>query len=482
MDHVLLLRYVIEGRDTPEWEQRVRDGEWLSRARLAGVTPTTFQRFDLGREALVDTVQGYVWRAVEAYLTEYHAAPTFEALDRTVCSQYDHGRLSQDEAQTLRNLLGEVSAARPQPEGFDYALEETLAQAGRAVVSHAIFQATKVLQDDPGAALDLLRDVEWKAGGADIVSVKEAAETRWDLYQQRSHSGPDSIPTGFWQVDDRTGGLWPGDFALVAARSSVGKSFTLCAMALRQMQLGWFPLVVAAEMHRDQYLARLEGLASGIDPKWIRLGCIPTADLPRYQAALEELRNPQYGDIDIVDYTQAYRVNQLADLVRMVEDKHQRKVTMVMVDPLYRLRPNRERRGGQEWETIRDISVDVKSLAGHLGIPFFATHQLNKTEGRNPNVGIEGLREGDAIGYELDTLWIAVQKDDVIEYRVKKDRSGEAEWTFLLRVDLSRGLIAEPEQAGSGGPLAQRSRRFGAKQIAKRASSTPAVEATWAAW
>ena len=97
------------------------------------------------------------------------------------------------------------------------------------------------------------------------------------------------IPTGLACIDDTIGGLYRGEYTIVAARPSVGKSAFAASIALAAAKNGARVAICSREMTDVQYGQRLLSSAAYVDGMRMRTGKLYDGEWPLLGDAMAEL-------------------------------------------------------------------------------------------------------------------------------------------------------------------------------------------------
>lgn len=264
-----------------------------------------------------------------------------------------------------------------------------------------------------------------------------------------SHSGaPLGLVTGFLDLDELQG-FRPGDFVVLAARPSMGKT-ALALNILERVALGGkAALLFSLEMPSDQILLRFLSSVGKVRHDALRRGLLDRSDRQRLTVAAGELSRSR---IYIDDSSQPSLAEIRAKARRL---KHEGNLDLIVLDYLQLLTVARAESRQQE---ISVISRSLKGLARDLEVPVFALAQLNraaeKRDSHKPM--LSDLRESGAIEQDADLVMLLFREEyynpspenqGVAEVIVAKNRHG-ATGTVRLRFasDLMRfeNLIQEP--------------------------------------
>jgi len=206
------------------------------------------------------------------------------------------------------------------------------------------------------------------------------------------------VPSGYYDLDDLTGGFQPGQFIVIAARPSIGKtSFALnvlhhvCAVQRRPAAL------YSLEMPAEQIVSNFLCIHNTLDTHDFRRGTLSKRQWSRLEESLDDLVGlPLYiTDIPTV------RIMDLRAMARRLA--HRQNIELMVVDYLQLLQANRSRQNRAT--EVAEISQGLKALARELNIPLIAIAQLNRRveqEQRRPRMS--DLRESGAIEQDADVI------------------------------------------------------------------------------
>ncbi len=248
--------------------------------------------------------------------------------------------------------------------------------------------------------------------------VWDALETVEKLYKNKtSISG---VPTGFFDLDNKTRGFQPSDLIIIAGRPSMGKTAFALNIAgnigvNKKTPIAFFSL----EMSKEQLAYRLLSSYSGINSNKMRSGMIAKDEWPKISKAAGILAEGKL----FIDDTPAMSILEIRAKARRL--KAQENIQMLMIDYLQLIR-GFESRESRERE-ISEISRSLKNLARELKIPVVALSQLNRgvemRSDKRPQ--LSDLRESGAIEQDADVI-LFIYRDEVYN-KNKEDNQGKAE-------------------------------------------------------
>jgi replicative DNA helicase len=186
--------------------------------------------------------------------------------------------------------------------------------------------------------------------------------------------------TGFLDLDHLTSGLQPGDFIVLAARPSMGKTSLALNIGANvgirgKKGVGIFSL----EMSMEQLLIRILCSEARVSAHRLRTGYLRDKEWPLLIAAAGELAEaPIYiddsGSMSILEMrAKARRLKSEVDL------------GLIVVDYMQLMRGVGRHESRQQ--EISEISRGLKSLAKELGVPVLALSQLSRPWNRAPTTG-----------------------------------------------------------------------------------------------
>ena len=155
----------------------------------------------------------------------------------------------------------------PSDESLTWVIGKLKARYKANQVQNLLRTAAVMSTEDPDGALTELymnshHIREAVAPRMDRVIVHETIESRRDRYLARNQEVRGGATVGLAEVDEHTGGILPGELAIVAAYTKTGKSFMLVNAAVQAaVQHGKVPYIATLEQNIDEFEDR--GLGTG---------------------------------------------------------------------------------------------------------------------------------------------------------------------------------------------------------------------------
>ena len=255
--------------------------------------------------------------------------------------------------------------------------------------------------------------------------VMKCATQRYDSIANKING----IPIGFWLLDERLGGIIPGELVIIGASTFVGKT-TIARQIARHIGKEKWGLYVSLEMENDELTDK--DIVTYTDPDIttlrIRQGMLEDADdtLSRIMVHVDDL-----GRQKIINDTGSRKVSDIRKTIDYIYNKRMIKIDFVIVDYMQLLRGVGENRYAQ----VTDISRELKLLAKDYYIPVIAISQFTREpsrEERRPTMS--DLRDSGAIEQDASIILLLhrLKDNEICEVHAVKNRgSGKTGVQFL---------------------------------------------------
>lgn len=238
-----------------------------------------------------------------------------------------------------------------------------------------------------------------ESGDNQALGMKEAARRYIEIMQERADSEGRLIglSTGFDVLDERMGGMRPGDLIVIAGRPGMGKTTLLLNfmefLGIKQRRP---TLLFTMEMPADQILEKQTSSLGEISIKSLRSGMLTADEWDKFAVANKLISNsPQ-----VIDDRGGLNLSQVR--ARCFEIKRRQGLELVGIDYLQLMNGDGENRN----QVISDITRGLKQLAKDLECPVIVLSQLNRglesRQDKRPRNS--DLRESGAIEQDADTI------------------------------------------------------------------------------
>jgi len=249
-----------------------------------------------------------------------------------------------------------------------------------------------------------------------------------------AHNGKEAgIPTGFPSLDSILGGLRGGQFIVLAARPSVGKSAIAGniaeRLALKGVPVGFF----SYEMTQDELNLRMLSSVSdtNLTGDILNRGLDDNGRLTTMSKASSSVVDLCKAPVHIID-NPSLTVNQIRSHARRMVKDHD--VKLIIIDYIQLVKPGVDDSKRDRHLQIAATTSGLKQLAMELGIPVIGLAQLSReaerNEGQRPRMSM--LRESGSIEQDADVIMFLWCKDPnmfdgpnvLLNLTIGKNRSG----------------------------------------------------------
>ncbi|MDP4174331.1 MAG: replicative DNA helicase [Bacteroidota bacterium] len=245
-------------------------------------------------------------------------------------------------------------------------------------------------------------------------AVREAMEYIELIHSKKTQTF--AVPTGFYQLDEMTGGFQKSDLIIIAARPSMGKTAFALSLARNAAIDHKVPIAIfSLEMATIQMVIRLLCAEARINAHLVRTGKLPHEEGPKLSRNIHKLSQaPIY-----IDDSPAQTILEVRAKARRL--KAEKKIGLIMIDYLQLM--NASTKMDSREREISHISRSLKSLAKELNIPVIALAQLNRAvESRtDKRPMLSDLRESGSIEQDADVVMFIHRPE---YYGMKVDAEG----------------------------------------------------------
>lgn len=276
------------------------------------------------------------------------------------------------------------------------AMRQALAQAAEAVAGVAA--AAQTPDEMADNAMGIVREATRRPGSSEVISLATILED--EMRRAESNEGIEKgYPTGFYDLDEMTGGLHKGEMIVIAARPSVGKSAMVGNIAIHLVKKELPGVVFSLEMPRVDWARRAACAESNSDLARYRRGAMNALERKKVIEAMAKL----YGMPLYIYDRGSLTMNQLASTCRRLV--HERGILWAAIDYL-QLMDHQIRSRDSTNDAVGRTSNAIKALARDLNIPIIALSQLNRAvETRQDNRPRNSdLRDSGSIEQDSDVI------------------------------------------------------------------------------
>jgi replicative DNA helicase len=240
------------------------------------------------------------------------------------------------------------------------------------------------------------------------------------------------IPTGYFEIDEKTSGFGRGDLVIVAGRPSMGKTTFANCMVDHIAVVEKLPvLYFSIEVSRQHLVRNMLCSRARVELQRVRRGALDKEEVEKLTRAAGELMEAPV----FVDDTAGANVLQMRAKARRIKQKH--GLGLVVVDYLQLMETGRAENRQQE---IAQISRQLKAMARELDLPVVALSQLNRSvdsrEDRRPRMS--DLRESGALEQDADLIMFMYRE---YQYKPTEENRHQAEVIIAKQRNGPTGIV-----------------------------------------
>jgi replicative DNA helicase len=249
-----------------------------------------------------------------------------------------------------------------------------------------------------------------------------------EIYKDWQQNKDRLLKTG-WEIDKLLRGFRPGNFVVIGARPSIGKTMFAIDMARNFAKIGKRGVFFSLEMQHGEILER--GISSS---KRVRY-----ADIRDFRVDADEMGKHAHDmkdklRIDVIDYPRQ-TINQIRQLSRRIKKRNERynsSLDFIIVDYLQLISSHNPKKSA--FDIVSEVSEEMKNLAKELGVAVIALSQLSRSsskENRMPTMS--DLRQSGQIEQDADVVMLlhrdydneTGEKSNNLVVKIEKNRAGQ---------------------------------------------------------
>jgi len=315
------------------------------------------------------------------------------------------------------------------------ALLRELIDAAGSMLDHAYDQSDEVSAVLDEAERRVFAVTEKKVTGA-ASELKDLVTQAYALIEKREGSHVTGRPTGFFELDDMTCGLQPGEMLIVAGRPSMGKTTFVLNVAEHMAIHDKIPVAIfSLEMGKQMLAERFLCSVSSVDAQLVRKGMLNTE---HYQRLVEACGTLSEAPI-LIDDTSSLTPLELRAKARRLKNLYD--IQCIMVDYLQLMHMGTKVESRQQ--EVSTMSRYLKGLARELQVPVVVLSQLNRgaegREGHRPRMS--DLRESGSIEQDADVIMLLHREDYYHRGDQDYENNGTAEVIIAKQLNGPTGTV-----------------------------------------
>jgi replicative DNA helicase len=208
------------------------------------------------------------------------------------------------------------------------------------------------------------------------------------------------IKTGFLDLDRMTSGFQPGEYIVVAARTSVGKTAFANQIATHVAVRERLPVAIfELEMTKEELMLRMLSNETQINSDLIRRGYLDNRQYELVKSKMNDLKNSPIFIDDTPGSTMMEIKAKAKKLKQQVGD-----LGLIVIDYIGLIKPAKSK--DSSYSEVGDISTDIKNFAKEMQVPVMVLAQLNRAgESREDKTPVmANIADSDRIPRDADTV------------------------------------------------------------------------------
>lgn len=291
----------------------------------------------------------------------------------------------------------------PTAANAQYYADIVLSKARLRDVIEVATKAAEAAYNGDANAVELLQSGAWNMDDnsrANVLTYKDIMSKTFDVLEKRYEAKGiiTGVTTGFYDLDDATAGLQPGEMAILGARPSMGKSALARCIAENAARSGHGVLFAMLEDTPVNLGQRALSSGAHVRLKDLRRGLINDHEWDGLSLAMGRLCELPITALGPVGVTTA----SIKSTARKL--KRDGNLGLIIVDYLQLVRPLRER--DNRYLEVSEVSRQLKAIAQEMEVPMLALAQLSRAvEMRtNKRPQLSDLRESGDIEQDADLV------------------------------------------------------------------------------
>lgn len=289
-------------------------------------------------------------------------------------------------------------------------------------------QASAANIEDPNLfiekMIDKLQKIEFQ-DEKDESFVTQVYKTIENIEKNLNKEKDYSYFTSFFELDEYTDGLHPGELTVIGARPGTGKTTFALQIAETLASKGKHVTYVSMEMSDEQLINKILSRKASVNSGKIRNGSLSELEI---QKIVSEGMETSKLPISIMNKVRT--IQQIELEARRMKNKN--NLDLLIIDYLQLLQNAGSFRSREQ--EVADISRTLKLLSLELEIPIIALCQLNRNASKAQPT-LADIRESGAVEQDADNvifLYKENPENDLVTVDLQKQRSGNIGITKLI--------------------------------------------------
>ncbi len=297
-------------------------------------------------------------------------------------------------------------------------------------ISQTSYAAEEETPDILAEAEKKIYDITMRKGGDMLQPIQSVLLGTYERIEtlDKNRGKIEGVPTGFADLDRMLTGMHPGEFILIAARPSMGKtSIGMNIVDNAAIRYGAKVAVFSLEMPAEQLVMRMLCSEACVDMQSVRRGMLTSEDWEKLTDAMVPIARSQI----YIDATSGISVPEVRSKARRLQMEH--GLDLILIDYLSLMTATGHNNSRQE--EVSSISRALKGLAQELKVPIIVLQQLSRANASRSDHRpiLSDIRDSGAIEQDADVVMFLhreayydpeTEKKNIAELIIAKQRNG----------------------------------------------------------
>lgn len=391
--------------------------------------------------------RSWLYSAITSHYFSYSAALTVDLLHQTIVKRFKKEQSIDDAKALLQKILDKTFDVQELLPLIDELKNLNHLRKVLDTSQDVLNQLKSIKEGNSNSnAMPLVHKLEQMAASINEQNAKDRiieedafANIDKDIENiQDMHNNPEKyrgIDTGIEPLTLATNGWQGGDLVTVIGRTGQGKSIVLLNFGYSAWLAGKNVLYVSIEMPLVQQKRRMYSRMTGVNYfKLKNAHMMSEEELMFVQNKIKEVKAQHENVFIILDAPSRCTANFIEGRITNFEKSTNKKIDLVIVDPIYLMKPNER----DDDDPVGAISWDLKLLGRKLDVPVLTANQINR-EGHKRHLSGRDMdamdsSSSDRLGQNSDImLGIFSDEQQWLKMSIVKYRDGKGPTLYLKR-------------------------------------------------
>ena len=279
----------------------------------------------------------------------------------------------------------------------DLAKRRKFYEIGQYLVSNS-FNESEDIVDVLSGANEMLSGI-FKDSSSSVTVISDAVHSVYEQMNKNLSATAEltGTPTGFSEIDRKSGGLQKSNLIIIAAETSMGKTSLAVSMMRNAALYGGKCAMYSMEMKKEEVTARLMSIESGVPANEILYSKLGSSQIEHIDKTVSKVMEMGI----YFDDRSTSSIDMIIASIRSMKLKY--NIDGAIIDYLQILNVNMK--GSNKEAQMGEVARRLKNLAKELDVWIMALSQLNR-DSQNPIPSLNRLRDSGQIAEAADVVML----------------------------------------------------------------------------